>query len=366
VILPAEPAVWTGAKKGDSVDANPSARERARPLAESERKLVESEALAGVERAQRQPAAAMRLAVDEALATGDLAHGFRFLAETVCAAFDVDRVGVWLLSADGEDLECVELYDAATAAHSRGEIRKVAEYPAYFSALGQTGRICVRDMRADPATAELAELERDRPGVMARLDTGVHLGGRLVGVVSVEDSSHAREWPADEEAFAAIVASLVAQMLLNSRRRQAEAALRESEEKFRNLVEATSDWIWETDAMGRYIYASPRVRDLLGYEPSQLLGLTPFSLMPVGESERVRAEFERAAAEHRPILHLHNLNLHKQGHLVALETSGVPRFDAQGQCGGPRDRDSCAIPGGPTDRRVHYAPLALPARTGRR
>jgi len=44
-------------------------------------------------------------------------------------------------------------------------------------------------------------------------------------------------------------------------RKRAEAALRESEEQFRNLVETTSDWIWAIDADSRYTYASPRVHD---------------------------------------------------------------------------------------------------------
>jgi PAS domain-containing protein len=45
----------------------------------------------------------------------------------------------------------------------------------------------------------------------------------------------------------------------------AEEALRESEARFRALVETTSDWIWEVDADLIYTYASPKVFDLLGY-----------------------------------------------------------------------------------------------------
>jgi PAS domain-containing protein len=45
-------------------------------------------------------------------------------------------------------------------------------------------------------------------------------------------------------------------------RKQVEEALRENQEKFRSLVETTSDWIWEVDADGIYTYVSPRVRDL--------------------------------------------------------------------------------------------------------
>jgi len=40
-------------------------------------------------------------------------------------------------------------------------------------------------------------------------------------------------------------------------------------------VETLNDWIWEIDQNGIYTYVSPRVRDLLGFEPDEVLGKTP-------------------------------------------------------------------------------------------
>jgi len=42
-----------------------------------------------------------------------------------------------------------------------------------------------------------------------------------------------------------------------------------SEARFRALVEVTSDWIWAVDKNAVYIYSSPKVRELLGYEPEE-------------------------------------------------------------------------------------------------
>ena len=45
-----------------------------------------------------------------------------------------------------------------------------------------------------------------------------------------------------------------------TQRKMAESALHQSEERFRNLVENTSDWVWEVDTAGTYTYVGPRVR----------------------------------------------------------------------------------------------------------
>ena len=124
-------------------------------------------------------------------------------------------------------------------------------------------------------------------------------------------------------------------------RAQAEEALAESEQWFRSLVETTSDWIWAVDQDGVYTYASPKVKDLLGYEPEEVIGKTPFDFMPSEEAQRVAREFHATVRAAKPVVRLENVNLHKDGHRVVLETSGVPVLDAGGNLRGCRgvDRD---------------------------
>ncbi len=124
-------------------------------------------------------------------------------------------------------------------------------------------------------------------------------------------------------------------------RKHAEDKLAESRERFRSLVETTSDWIWEIDSDGVYTYVSPKVKDLLGYEPDELLSKTPLDLMPPEEAARVSAVFEKIRRAHKPFQTMENINLHKDGRKVILETSGVPVYDAYGNFCGYRgiDRD---------------------------
>lgn len=117
-------------------------------------------------------------------------------------------------------------------------------------------------------------------------------------------------------------------------RKLAEKALQKSEERFRNLVETTSDWVWEVDENGVYTYASPKVSELLGYTVQELQGKTSFEFMPYREARRIANFYSQIVTVQEPFSCLKTTRRHKDGHLVVMETSGVPVFDSDGQfCG---------------------------------
>ncbi len=122
---------------------------------------------------------------------------------------------------------------------------------------------------------------------------------------------------------------------------RANAVLRESEGKFRGLVEASSDWIWEVDKDGIYTYANPQIEEILGYKPEEVLGKTPFDFMPLNEAKRIAGVFGTLVKAGEPIITLENISLHKDGRQIILETSGTPVTDATGKVTGYRgvDRD---------------------------
>jgi PAS domain S-box-containing protein len=127
-------------------------------------------------------------------------------------------------------------------------------------------------------------------------------------------------------------------------RKHAEEALRQSRKQFQDLVERINDWVWEVDENAVYTYASPKIFDLLGYRPEEVVGTTPFDLMPESESSRVAEIFAGIVERRQPFHALENTNRHRDGRLVVLETSGVPFFDDNGSLLGYRgvDRDITA------------------------
>src|SRR5258708_22754234 len=56
-----------------------------------------------------------------------------------------------------------------------------------------------------------------------------------------------------------------------SARQEAAAALKDSEEKFRSIVETTNEWIWAIDREGNHTYTNPAVEQILGYKTHEIL-----------------------------------------------------------------------------------------------
>ncbi|MBH0204388.1 MAG: PAS domain S-box protein [Nitrospira sp.] len=112
--------------------------------------------------------------------------------------------------------------------------------------------------------------------------------------------------------------------------KHAEEDLRTSEARFRELVETATDWMWEINELGAYSYCSPKIREVLGYEPDEAIGKTPFDFMPPEEAHRVAALFGPIAAARKPFAGIENINRRKDGQLVILECRGIPIFGADG------------------------------------
>ena len=121
----------------------------------------------------------------------------------------------------------------------------------------------------------------------------------------------------------------------------AKEAIEASEGRLRTLVATISDWIWEMDRNGVYTYASPKVRDLLGYGPEEMVGKRFFDFMPQEEATILAAVHEELVASGMPIGPREATLIHRDGHPVSIEVSGVPFFAPGGSLLGFRgvDRD---------------------------
>ncbi|HRE05561.1 MAG TPA: PAS domain S-box protein [Opitutaceae bacterium] len=72
-------------------------------------------------------------------------------------------------------------------------------------------------------------------------------------------------------------------------RRRAEEALRESETRFRALIENAPDGVVQLSPQGRFLYASPTARRMFGFETTRLEEVDPFEATHPDDRDRVVA-----------------------------------------------------------------------------
>jgi PAS domain S-box-containing protein len=139
-----------------------------------------------------------------------------------------------------------------------------------------------------------------------------------------------------EERTAEVVAANAQLTKEIEERKRAQEAQRQSEQKFRTLVETTSDVVWEMNKHGVFTYVSPKILEILGYSPDEVVGRRCFHLMPPAETRRLQDIFASRDVSRRPFNLLEIVAIHKDGHRIFSETSGVPVFDDDGELRGYR------------------------------
>ena len=80
--------------------------------------------------------------------------------------------------------------------------------------------------------------------------------------------------------------------------KKSEAALAVSESRFRDIAEASSDWIWEIDSNGRFTYLSERFENITGYSTYSWLG-NSIDQMLSGDDITITAWLEKRSRQAR-------------------------------------------------------------------
>lgn len=115
-----------------------------------------------------------------------------------------------------------------------------------------------------------------------------------------------------------------------SDRKRAEAALRDSEERYRLLAENMNDLVCLHHADGRYLYISPSCETILGYAPGELLNQNPYDFFHPDDRDRIYEESHRTALAGNPVPITYRTR-QKSGNYIWLETLTKPIRDASGQ-----------------------------------
>ncbi|MBL8516327.1 MAG: EAL domain-containing protein [Betaproteobacteria bacterium] len=113
-------------------------------------------------------------------------------------------------------------------------------------------------------------------------------------------------------------------------RKKTEKALAESESRFRDLLEMSSDWYWEQDAELRFTVVSEGHIRQLGLNPEDRIGKRRWELNLEGVSEEQWERHRRQTEAHEPFRHFEYQVVDARGERHHVSISGDPVFDAKG------------------------------------
>lgn len=254
-----------------------------------ERKRTEQDLRRRTEQVQKHRDVLLELAQAD---KSDLLRALGKICSRASATMDVARVSYWSLTDNGKAIVCELLH--GDNGKSRGARLGVNNAPEYFAALDAKRPIVADDVAAHPATRDLLASYLTPLGITSMLDAPVWVRGQVVGVLCHEHVGPARRWSAEEIDFASALAAMVSLALEESQRARSEHLLRESEERFRALFEATSQGVMLHDEKA-FFSVNPAAVRILGYKNAdEIIGKHPADIsvpvQPNGEESAVAAQ----------------------------------------------------------------------------
>ncbi len=120
------------------------------------------------------------------------------------------------------------------------------------------------------------------------------------------------------------------QIALALAERQAQARLEESEQRFRDVLEATGEYVWESDPAGCLTYVSHRIENILEYSPEEIVGRSPFDFMAESDARVLDVFLQERAREKSGFRDVEHLAIARSGRPVWLSATAVPVLSPTG------------------------------------
>ncbi len=205
------------------------------------------------------------------------------------------------------------------------EVRSVGDRDAALAlALGRGGR---GRHRADRAAGGVVTVQQEDIESLMRLIGALEWGvGREIEAPPLLPADHSLAPLVD--AFSLVKADL--DEILEQRTRAEEAA-RQSEERYRTILETIVDGYYEVDRAGDLVSCNPSLLAMLGYSSEEMLGLNNRAYMDADNARRVFETFNRVWQTGEPAKNLGWELLRRDKTTVPVETSVTLVRDGSGR-----------------------------------
>jgi PAS domain S-box-containing protein len=161
--------------------------------------------------------------------------------------------------------------------------------------------------------------------------------GSLIGTFCAMDQQP--RMPSAEDLAVLRDLSLMAQIELNHGelstaykiQQQTEEKLRQSEARFREVIDIPGKFVWETTLEGKTLYMSERVKEVLGYTPEEMGKRGFFERLVEEDAIIATAKFYYAAQKGQRFSDLEYRVKTKDGNIIWLSARGAPMYDPDGK-----------------------------------
>jgi PAS domain S-box-containing protein len=156
----------------------------------------------------------------------------------------------------------------------------------------RTGKPLLANRESLNSLVALGEIEVIGTPPVDWLGIPLKVGEETVGVLAVQSYAETVRFGDTERDVLTFVSQHIASAL---NRKRADEALRQSEEKYRTILESIEDGYYEVDLAGNLTFFNEPVCKMLGYSTDELLGLNNRQFMDQEMARQVFQEFNRVA-----------------------------------------------------------------------
>ena len=191
----------------------------------SERRRVEQERRARLQRVRQQQCAILQLTTEQSLILGDVRPAMRAITEAAAHALGVQRASIWLTGESGRVFRCAHLHTCGDNTPADGTILQASRIPTFLKALREERVVEAADVSDDARIREFVDGFFMEPRAVSILAATIRDSGVLVGFIVFEQTGESRRWETDERAFAGNMADEVVRALVSGERRRTADAL---------------------------------------------------------------------------------------------------------------------------------------------
>jgi PAS domain S-box-containing protein len=226
---------------------------------------------------------------------------------------------------------------------SFAEFQRITEVTSFRHGIGLPGRVFAT---AQPAWIIDVMDDDNFPRAGTKADIGLHgafafpvlSGDNVVAILEFFNSKPSQP----DHGLLEVLAKVGAQLGRVYERREADIAIRMSENRFRNFAEAASDWFWEIDANLCYTRFSGRNEEISGISSDKNVGHSRMEILQDILTEDEKASVEKwskhhAQLERREAFQDFSYSANRpDGSVIHLRVNGLPTFDDDGMFVGYR------------------------------